>query len=300
MAGQVKVGEVHESSNFGRYEVVGFDGNLAIIRFIETGYEVKISSSEVRRGQVKDWSNTGKCSVGKIFETNNCGALELLEYRGHNNVLVKFLNTGNTFWASFSNVQRGLVYDVLAKTVASNTGFIGVGKYTATSHKVWYTKWAGMLLRCYDPADTSYSRYGAIGITVAEEWHNFQNFATWCDSREDYQKGWELDKDIILNGNREYQPENCCFVPARINSLIIKSENITGYWSEKDRRWYFSYRDKDSNKIRKGFMTQREGQTWYAENKERVVKELAEIYKNSIDKAAYDGLILWKVYNTEV
>lgn len=39
---------------------------------------------------------------------------------------------------------------------------------------------------------------------------------------------------------------------------------------------------------------------WYAENKEKIVKELAEIYKNSIDKRAYDGLICWKAYNTEV
>lgn len=47
-------------------------------------------------------------------------------------------------------------------------------------------------------------------------------------------------------------------------------------------------------------MTQEEGQNWYAENKEKIVKELAEIYKNSIDKRAYDGLICWKAYNTEV
>lgn len=296
MAGQIKVGEVHESSNFGSYEVIGFDGNLAVIRFITTGYETKISGCEVRRGQVKDWSNTGKCSVGKTFETKSCGDVELLDYKGHNKVLAKFVNTGNTLWCSFSNLQRGLIYDVMAKNVANNTGFIGIGEYKPTTHKIWYQKWAGMLSRCYDQEDTGYYRYGAIGVTVYHDWHNFQNFAQWCDTRKDYQKGWEIDKDIIVKGNKEYHPEKCCFVPARINSLIIKSENITGYWSDKDRRWYFSYRDKDSTKVRKGFMVQKDGQAWYAENKERVVKELAEIYKNSIDKCAYDGLILWKVY----
>lgn len=296
MAEQVKVGEVHESSNFGEYEVIGFDGNLAVIRFLTTGYETKISSCEVRRGQVKDWSNTGKHSIGKTFETKSCGDVELLDYKGYNKVLAKFVDTGNTIWCSFSNLQRGLIYDVLAKNVASNTGFIGIGKYTPTTHKVWYTKWAGMLLRCYDPKDTSYTRYGAMGVSVYKDWHNFQNFAEWCEGRSDYQKGWELDKDIILSGNKKYHPDNCCFVPARINSLIIKSENIKGCWSDKDKRWYFSYRDKDSMKIRKGFINQEDGQAWYAENKERVVKELAEIYKNLIDKRAYDGLILWKVY----
>lgn len=177
MLKQIKVGEINESTNFGKYEVMCFDGNLVVIKFIETGYETKISSCEVRRGQVKDWSKTGRGSIGKTFKTNNCGDVELLKYESHNKVLVKFINTGNTLWSSFSNVQRGLIYDVLARNVANNTGFIGIGKYTPTTHKVWYTKWAGMLSRCYDPADTAYARYGGVGITVYTEWHNFQNFA---------------------------------------------------------------------------------------------------------------------------
>lgn len=297
---KVTVGEINESTNFGKYQVIGFEGSLAVIKFIDTGYETTLSTCEVRRGQVKDWSKTAKCSVGKTFKTKSCGNVTLMEYKSHNEVLVKFSETGNTLWCKFSNLSRGLVYDVLAKNVANSTGFIGIGDYKPSIYKTWYQKWAGMLSRCYDPNDNGYYRYGAIGVVVWEKWHNFQNFAKWCDNREDYQSGWEIDKDIIVKGNKEYHPEKCCFVPARINSLIIRSENITGYWSDKDKRWYFSYRDKDSKKIRKGFMTQEEGQNWYAENKEKIVKELAEIYKNSIDKRAYDGLICWKAYNTEV
>lgn len=297
---KIEIGEINESTNFGKYEVIDLQGKLATVRFLETGYETTLSTSEVRRGQVKDWSNTAKCSVGKTFKTKSCGDVTLLEYKSYNKILVEFYNTGNKLWCSFSNLSRGLVYDVLAKNVANGTGFIGIGKYKPTEHKLWHQKWAAMLSRCYDPNDNGYYAYGAVGVTVCEEWHEFQNFAAWCENREDFQKGWELDKDIILSGNKEYQPDKCCFVPARINSLIIKSENITGYWSDKDRRWYFSYRNKEGEKIRKGFMTQKEGQAWYAENKERVVKELAEIFKESLDKRAYEGLISWKVYKSGV
>ena len=31
-----------------------------------------------------------------------------------------------------------------------------------------------------------------------------------------------LDKDIICKGNREYSPNNCIFVPNRINMLFVK------------------------------------------------------------------------------
>jgi hypothetical protein len=55
---------------------------------------------------------------------------------------------------------------------------------------------------------------------VCNEWHNFQNFAEWfcknyCDASMDK---WQLDKDIIVPGNRVYSPETCCFVPNAVNN----------------------------------------------------------------------------------
>src|SRR5690606_38123722 len=38
---------------------------------------------------------------------------------------------------------------------------------------------------------------------------------------DDNGKYWQLDKDIIKPFNKEYSKENCCFVPHRVNSLLL-------------------------------------------------------------------------------
>lgn len=37
-----------------------------------------------------------------------------------------------------------------------------------------------------------------------------------------------LDKDILNKGNKVYCPENCIFVPRRINNLFTKSNRVRG------------------------------------------------------------------------
>ena len=45
-----------------------------------------------------------------------------------------------------------------------------------------------------------------------------QHLKKWFD--ENYIEGYELDKDILVEGNRIYSPETCCFVPKEINRLF--------------------------------------------------------------------------------
>lgn len=55
----------------------------------------------------------------------------------------------------------------------------------------------------------------------------FSNFAEWFDKH--HVEGWELDKDILVSGNRTYSPETCCFVPHEINVLFrcnVKQDTI--------------------------------------------------------------------------
>lgn len=86
-----------------------------------------------------------------------------------------------------------------------------------------YTRWQGMMRRCYKPYNSHYKCYGAKGITVCERWHEFWNFVEDVDNHLSnghllYEKGWELDKDI--KGGTEYNLENCTVISRDENSKI--------------------------------------------------------------------------------
>ena len=60
-------------------------------------------------------------------------------------------------------------------------------------------------------------RNSRLICSVCEEWKHFSNFKKWFD--ENYIEGFDIDKDILIKGNKVYSPEACSFVPR------IKSEN---------------------------------------------------------------------------
>lgn len=287
----LEVGGVYETNNFGDLEIVTIESSTkALVRFVKTGYETVAELGSIRTGQVKDWSNSFKSKVGKQIETTSYGIATVLEYIDDTKVLIRFENTGYEGWFRATNLSLGRAYDPLAKITGE--GFLGVGDYSRKKNPKAYHHWHQMLTRC-GIEEEKFKNYFDKEIT--NDWLCFQNFASWAESQVGFScEKWQLDKDILVKGNKVYSPETCCFVPHRINSLIIKS-NPQGSWSDKHKRWYFSYREEDSTKVRKGFESQEEGYTWYARNKQTIVKRVAEIYKKDLDSRVYDALQSWTV-----
>lgn len=85
----------------------------------------------------------------------------------------------------------------------------------------FYVRWANMLKRCYDTSClTKYPTY--IGCSVCEEWLTFSNFKAWMEE-QDWQ-GKELDKDLLVQGNKIYSPSTCVFVDSALNSFILDNK----------------------------------------------------------------------------
>lgn len=81
----------------------------------------------------------------------------------------------------------------------------------------FYRAWHNMMKRCYDrKCQEKQPTYK--GCIVSYEWHRFSVFRAWME-KQDWQ-GNELDKDILLPGNKVYSPHNCMFVTRQINSLL--------------------------------------------------------------------------------
>lgn len=81
----------------------------------------------------------------------------------------------------------------------------------------YYAKWAKMLKRCYSPISQK-KNPTYKGCTVTKGWLTFSSFRAWMIEQD--HEGKELDKDILVPGNRVYGPNTCMFIPHEINSLL--------------------------------------------------------------------------------
>lgn len=88
-----------------------------------------------------------------------------------------------------------------------------------------YQTWKDMLKRCYsENAQKKNPTY--IGCSVCDEWKYYSNFKEFYNAN--YVEGFQLDKDILIEGNKVYSPDTCVFVPSRINSLLNSRKSARG------------------------------------------------------------------------
>ena len=87
---------------------------------------------------------------------------------------------------------------------------------TKTIHEISKDTYRAMMHRCYSPQNPNWRSYGAMGVRVCEEWHNFKEFNNWFIVN--YVEGWEIDKDVL--SRTLYSPDTCIFLPEHINQFI--------------------------------------------------------------------------------
>tara|TARA_R110000744_G_scaffold170264_2_gene288409 strand:- start:13941 stop:14603 length:663 start_codon:yes stop_codon:yes gene_type:complete len=181
-----------------------------------------------------------KYGLGTEHVTNNHGTVKVVMYRSSKDIDIEFLSTGNTKTVDSSSLKRGTIKDSHSsiKPEHFGVGYVGEGKHLSSingKQTLAYSRWRAILRRCYCPKQQKITpQY--IGCTVATEWYNFQNFAEWFTKH--YIKGMQLDKDIIIKGNREYSPDKCIFVTPQRNTEDALAKT-----------WYFTSPDGEEVEI---------------------------------------------------
>lgn len=262
----MKVGTIWPSKYSGNFEVIKDLGKIKgnthlIIKFLETGYEKEVLYSAAKNGEVKDPTNYRSKVSDTIYQTSNYGQVKIIYDYGidnlaggdrHRYVDAEFINTGNVLkHVRYDAVIDGNLKDPKYKNVYDAREDIGIQPMYHLRYDLKKI-WMSMIDRCYNPNALNYPLYGAKGVTVDPEWHNFDTFF------EDAQKlpGWDLkksntydyhlDKDYLQqnvpHNKRVYSKRTCIWLNRMYNERLAncKDTEIFPYGSFKQGEYYYT------------------------------------------------------------
>jgi hypothetical protein len=249
-----------------------------------------------------------KDRTGEINYNSNGSEMTIIEYNNYHDIIVEFEGgyKTNSGYAQFKNGKISNPYD---KTFYGK-GYLGEGKFKTSinkEHTREYDRWKSMLSRCYNPKEKEFNK-SYDNVLVCEEWLCFQNFAEWYNKNYYEIEGqrMQLDKDILIKGNKIYSPENCLIVPERINILFVKNKSKRGDYPigvhyDKRNNCFVAGYNLFKESVRVGYYNDPIDAFYkgYKPAKEKLIKEVADQYKDKIPKKLYDAMISYEVEITD-
>ncbi len=237
--------------------------------------------------------------VGEIYKMKRGDILTIVEYFSARNCTVQFEDGTKLKNIQFSAINVGSVVNKTSPSVFG-VGYMGIGFHTSKTNPLGYSKWVGMLERCYSKKyQEKHTTYEDCVVDL--QWHNFQVFIEWFENNDI--NSFELDKDILVKGNKIYSPDTCCFIPQEINKLFTKTNNKRGEHPigvhKKGNRFYSQILIKGKKKYLGYFDTPKEAFQAYKIAKEHYIKEVAAKWRGQLTKQVYEALINYKVEITD-
>ena len=166
-----------------------------------------------------------------------------------------------------------------------------------------YHVWGNMMARCYttriQEKQPTYK-----GCTVSDEFLIFSGFYNWYQKQYGADLNFEIDKDLLFKGNKEYHPDKCLLLPREINGAL-KTNKATrgdlpiGVFKIKNGGFGAAMSERSKLKHLGTFKTPRQAFSAYRKAKKSYLKSLAEKYRDQIDPRAYEALLNYKVEITD-
>lgn len=144
----------------------------------------------------------------------------------------------------------------------------------------YYQVWKHMLWRCYSEK--------ALGVHptykdcfVCDEWLVFSNFKKWMVQQN--WEGKEIDKDLLVPGNKVYSPDTCIFITKELNNLLRQSVGVSFHKPSGKYNAYCKIQGKQKNKLCE---TVEDARMWYIETKRGELLRIANLQSNPVIKEA--------------
>ena len=244
-----------------------------------------------------------KDCVGNVFKSLNSGDFKVLKYNDGKNVEIQFLKTGHRKVVEMKEVKTGSIKDPCLPSVYG-VGITGARYPTKVNgvHTKEYKLWHSMLSRCYNNA---YKKRQPTyeGCEASENFKSYEHFYEWCHKQIGFgNEGWQLDKDLLIKGNKVYSENTSIFLPQEINQVLTKTtasrgEHLIGvYWSKRDKAFKAQVNKGKGRSEHLGyFKTEIEAFKAYKKAKEVFIKEQANKWRGKIDQRAYEALMKYEV-----
>lgn len=237
--------------------------------------------------------------IGKKYKTNEGYDVTVTDYINANRITVEFDNRYVVI-SNLRNIEQGIISNPYHRGV-HGIGYMGVGKYDSNDKS--HSTWSSMMSRCngdYAKERSPTYKYAS----VCQDWECFQIFADWYEENwQSHMKGWHLDKDILIKGNKHYSPETCELVPPEINSLFLRSQNSRGKYpigvSKRGNRFRSKIRRKNILYSLGTFATIEEAFNAYKTAKESWIKEVADFWRPNISEKLYKAMYNYKIEITD-
>lgn len=134
------------------------------------------------------------------------------------------------------------------------------------------------------------------GTYMCSEKNKYDTFFVWLDNNYyeiDGEVQMDIDKDIILYGNKQYHPNLCLVVPHSINTfyetLEVGKTNIK--YSSKTKKYRVVVKDKDNNIVSENIDTYNEALDIYCDIKQGILYNKAKALKNVAPEKVYNALM---------
>jgi len=166
-------------------------------------------------------------------------------------------------------------------------------------HTKEYKVWRSMLNRVYGKAYLQ-NTPSYLGCSVSDTFLYYHLFYNWCQIQIGFNAiGYDLDKDLLIKGNKLYSEDTCVFLPNTVNLLLTNCKAARGMLPigvTKAANKFRAQCNIDSKPKHIGmYDTPELAFQAYKTFKEAYIKEQAELYKDSIDPRAYLALLNYEV-----
>ena len=301
--GKELVGSIYPSNNYGNMEIIEYHGYHKIkVRFVNTGYETVTYLDRIKNGTIKDHLALTGYEVGTIHKSDKFGEFEIIEYNNSLDVKIRFFNTGYEYTVYAAQIKDGRIRDPYAPTVYG-VGITG-NKYPTSEnrkHLKEYQLWNGLLERCYCPkSQEKFPTYK--GCSVSENFKSYEYFYEWCQEQKGFgNDGWELDKDLLVKGNKVYSEDTCVFLPKEVNTALTHRKNVdnklpVGVKTVTNSKSYQASIKIDGKKYYLGvYSTPERAFQAYKERKETSLMKLALKWGEHLDPRAEKALYNYRV-----